>query len=284
MDALLETFGPAISLFDQLILIPLMYVLLSVYTVLTTLNIPYALGFSIIGLTIIIRIVFYPLTNKQLRASKKMQDVAPLISDIKAKYKGDSKKIQEETMKLYKSKGVNPAAGCLPVLVQLPVLLGLYQLINRLLVKLNPEQAMVFINSKVIDPLKLTEPWDTSFFGIPLGISPQQMLNEGMIVVAIAIPIVTGLFQFIQSKMMFASPPSDKNNKNKAKNDDFAAVFQKQAAYIFPIMIGFFSFNFVFGLSLYWNTFSIFGIIQQYKITGLGGLEPTWQRIKNRRK
>ena len=267
-----------IQTLESYIIYPLINILFAVYTVLSAINIPYAMGFSIIGLTIIIRLIFYPLTNKQLQASKKMQDIAPLVSQIKDTYKGDNKRVQEETMKLYKEKGVNPAAGCLPTLIQLPILLGLYRTLIGLVGK-TPAEAVNYVNGILISPLQVNSYWDTTFFGIPLGQSPHELLST-LPAVAIAIPIITGLFQFIQSKMMFASPPPAKSDKKKGKNDDFSAVFQKQAAYIFPIMIGFFAFNFPFGLSLYWNTFSIFGIIQQYKISGLGGLESTWQKIK----
>jgi YidC/Oxa1 family membrane protein insertase len=269
------------SLFNTLVIFPLVNILFAVYAVLNAISIPYAMGFSIIGLTIIVRLIFYPLTNKQLRASKKMQDIAPLVSEIKSKYKGDNKRVQEETMKLYKEKGVNPAAGCLPTLVQLPILLGLYRVLIELVNKA-PEEAVAYINGIVFTPLQVTSYWDPTFFGIPLGQSPQQMLAT-LPLVAIGIPLLTGVFQFIQSKMMFSTPPSKavtKKKDDKNNNPDFATTFQKQAAYIFPVMIGFFAFNFPFGLSLYWNTFTIFGIIQQYKISGLGGLEGIWLKIK----
>lgn len=284
----MEIFGPLGHLFNTLLIYPLINVQVAIYDVLHALHVPYATGFSIIGLTILIRLILFPLTNKQLRASKKMQDIAPHISNVKSKHKGDSKRIQEETMKLYKEHGVNPAAGCLPTLIQLPILLGLYQVLNRL-VHLSPDQTVKYINGIVIKPLQISEPWDQYFFGIPLGQSPHQLLTYGMhhgvvalVIVALAVPVVTGVFQFLQSKMMFTSPPSlPSAGKDKdKKNEDFSAVFQKQSAYLFPVMIGFFSFNFPFGLSLYWNTFSIFGIIQQYKITGLGGLEDLWLKVK----
>lgn len=270
---------------ESYIIYPLINILFAVYAVLSALNIPYAMGFSIIGLTIIIRLIFYPLTNKQLQASKKMQDIAPLVSEIKSTYKGDNKRIQEETMKLYKEHGVNPAAGCLPTLIQLPILLGLYRTLISLVGK-TPTEAVDYVNSILITPLQVDSYWNTTFFGIPLGQSPHQLLST-LPAVAIAIPIITGIFQFIQSKMMFSPAPSKaiaKKDDGKNKADDFSTVFQKQAAYIFPIMIGFFAFNFPFGLSLYWNTFSIFGIIQQYKISGLGGLEGIWQKIKTSKK
>jgi YidC/Oxa1 family membrane protein insertase len=278
----MEIFSSLSGFFQTFIINPLINFQVAIYDVLLALHIPYPAGFSIIGLTIIIRIILYPLTNKQLRASKKMQDIAPHISNLKEKHKGDSRRIQEETMKLYKEHGVNPAAGCLPTLVQIPILLGLYQVLNKL-VHLDPSQSVQYINSIVITPLQISEPWETTFFGIPLGQSPQQLMAT-LPIIAISIPIITGVFQFIQSKMMFSSPPSSSTQVAKKKDEDFASVFQKQSAYLFPIMIGFFSFNFPFGLSLYWNTFSIFGIIQQYKITGLGGLESTWLKIKTLQK
>ena len=267
------------EIFNTLVVYPITNLLVAIYQVLLYLHVPYALGFAIIGLTILIRLILYPLINSQLKASKKMQDLAPHISNVKEKHKDDKKRIQEETMKLYKEHGVNPAAGCLPTLIQLPILWGLYSVLNNLVHK-SPDELVNYINSIVIEPLQLSAPWETTFFGIPLGQSPQQLLSV-MPVVAIAIPFLTGFFQFIQSKMMFYAPPGATTAK---KNDDFASVFQKQAVYIFPIMIGFFSFNFPFGLSLYWITFSIFGIIQQYKISGPGGLIDLWQKAKKLQK
>lgn len=264
------------EIFNSIIVYPLLNVLVTIYQGLLFLHVPYPLGFSIIGLTIVIRIVLYPLINAQLKASKKMQDIAPHVSNLKSKHKGDNKRIQQETMKLYKEHGVNPAAGCLPTLIQLPVLFGLYNVLNNLVHK-SPSEIVDYINSIVyFDAIKLNAPWESTFFGVPLGQSPQQLLAV-LPVIAISIPLLTGLFQFIQSKMMFPTPPAGPKGQ---KNDDFAAVFQKQSVYIFPLMIGFFSFSFPFGLSLYWITFSIFGIIQQYKISGLGGLNDLWLKVK----
>jgi YidC/Oxa1 family membrane protein insertase len=266
------------DLFNHLLIYPLINVQVFIYDVLHALHIPYAAGFSIIGLTILIRLILYPLTNRQLKTSLKMQKIAPHVSNIKEKHKGDSKRIQEETMKLYKEHGVNPAAGCLPTLIQLPILLGLYRVLNNL-VHLNPNQMVHYINGIVITPLHITAPWDPYFFGIPLGQSPHQILHT-LPIVAIAVPVITGILQFAQSKMMIPSTPRVPATNSKKSNEDFSTAFQKQSVYLFPVMIGFFSFNFPFGLSLYWNTFSIFGIIQQYKISGLGGLEELWQKAK----
>lgn len=183
-------------------------------------------------------------------------------------------------MKLYKVHGVNPAAGCLPTLVQLPVIWGLYSVLNNI-VKKNPGELVSYVNGIVIEPLKIQKAWDTLFFGIPLGQSPSQLMDSAPIV-ALAIPLITGVGQFLQSKMLFKSPPPLK--KGEKKSEDFATAFQTQSTYIFPVMIAFFSFTLPVGLSLYWNTFTVFGIMQQYRIMGLGGLEGLWQKIRKSQK
>ncbi|MBI2025873.1 MAG: YidC/Oxa1 family membrane protein insertase [Candidatus Levybacteria bacterium] len=262
-------------MFDAIVVNPLLNILLLSYKVLSTFAIPFALGFSIIVLTIIIRLVLYPLTTAQLKASKKMQDIAPHVSRLKEKHKGDAKTLQAETMKLYKEFGVNPAAGCLPVLIQLPVIWGLYSVLIKV-INLGGNAISEVNKLAYSDFLKLDRPWDVYFFGIPLAQNPGQLISSiGPAV--LLVPLLTGIFQFIQSKMMMTSSPHKNDKqievKDKKKNEDFASAFATQSLYIFPVMIGFLSYTFPIGLSLYWNTFTIFGIIQQYKITGLGGLQ-----------
>src|SRR3989338_7754782 len=119
-----------------------------------------------------------------------------------------------------------------------------------------------------------------SLFGFPLGEMPSKLMSTAGPLILL-VPILTGVFQFILSKMMIPAKTGvaviEKDIEKKTQIDkkdagDFASAFQTQSLFIFPVMIGFFAFSFPIGLSLYWNTFTIFGIIQQYKITGLGGL------------
>src|SRR3989344_1232954 len=140
--------------FNIIIVHPIINILVAIYQGLLFLNIPYPLGFSIIGLTIVIRIILYPLITTQLRASKKMQDIAPHLSNLKDKHKDDKKRLQEETMRLYKEHGVNPAAGCLPTLIQLPVIWGLYSVLNNIVHKSSAE-LVGYINGIVISPLRI---------------------------------------------------------------------------------------------------------------------------------
>ena len=268
-------------MFDQILVYPLVNILVAVYQGLAFLHIPYSLGFSIILLTVLIRLVMYPMITSQLKASRKMQELAPHISNLKDRHKGDNTRIQQETMRLYKEHGVNPASGCLSAIVQMAIIaFGLYPAFTKV-ISLEPAKAMAEINSNILysPALWLNKPWDTSFFGIPLAQNPSQLLVT-MPLVVIAIPLITAALQFIQSKMMFSKP--EENGKlvkaAPAKKDDFASVFQTQSLYIFPVMIGFFSYTFPVGLSLYWNTFTIFGIIQQYHVSGFGDL---WKKSKN---
>lgn len=247
------------GIFTLLFVQPMTNLLVGIYQLLLALQIPSPLGFAIILLTIAIRLVLYPLTAAQLRSSKKMQDIAPKLSSLKEKYKGNPQRIQAETMLLYKQHGVNPAAGCLPLLIQLPVIWGLYSVLQHAV----KQNSLADINKLVYtDWLKLHQVWDTHFFGIPLGQNPSQLLGTVGFGILL-IPFLTAASQFVQSKMMIpATPPN--TTKKKEGGSDFATAFQTQSLYIFPLMIGFFSYQFPVGLSLYWITFTIFGIIQQY--------------------
>lgn len=265
------------EIFNLFFIQPIENTLIIIYHALSFLHVPYAFGFSIILLTGFVRFILYPFTASQLKTSKKMQDLAPHLSRLKEKHKNDTKLLQQETMRLYKEHGVNPVAGCLPMLIQFPFIWAIYSVFQKL-VSFKPEAAVSEINKIVyIDALKIQQLWDPSFFGIPLGQTPTQLISTlGPII--FLVPILTGFFQFIQSKMLIMPKPPENQKSSKKeitsgkKEDDFASIFQTQSTYIFPVMIGFFSYTLPFGLSLYWNTFTIFGILQQYQLQGLGGL------------
>lgn len=264
-----------VDLFNIILVNPIVNVLVAIYQGLLALGVPYPLGFSIIGLTVFIRLLLYPFITSQLRASKKMQEVAPHLSRIKEKHKGDTKRIHQETMNLYKQHGVNPAAGCLPVLIQLPVIWALYS-VFQMVVNTNAQSLVSEINKRIyVGQLELRAAWSPEFFGIPLGKNPMELVSFMPLI--LLVPLITGALQLIQTKMLFAKPaPTSSPQK---REEDFATMFQKQSLYLFPFMIGFFSFTFPIGLSLYWNTFTLFGILQQYQVLGLGGLSE-WLKAK----
>ena len=153
------------------------------------------------------------------------------------------------------------------------LLFGLYPAMMKMLT-LHTKDIVSTVNHLLYSPaLNLSKPWDTHFLGLSLGQTPgQQFAAVGPII--LLIPVLTAAFQFAQSKMMVpAKDPKALALKTEKKQEDFATTFQKQSLYLLPFMIGFFSYTLPAGLSLYWNTFTIFGILQQYHVAGLGGVE-----------
>lgn len=263
------------EIFALLLLNPITNALVASYKLLSLLGVPYALGFSIILFSILIKIVLWPLVSTQIKSTAKMQKVSHHLSGLKEKHKDDRKKQQEEMMKLYKEHGINPAMGCLPFLVQLPVLWALYPVLTKI-VGANSLGSISDINKVLyFDFLKLNGIWDTTFLGFSLSASPSSLLGSAPYL--LLIPIATGVLQFFLSKMMMPDPSTLPAVTTK-KGDDFQSTFQKQSLFIFPIMIGFFSFTLPIGLSLYWNTFTVFGILQQYLLVGSGGAKPWFEK------
>lgn len=268
----MEIFNSFIGLFNTLFTVPITNILIAFYQLLAALSVPYATGFAVILMTVFIRLLLYPLMSAQIKSSKKMQEVAPKLSAIKDKFKNDKTRQQQEMMKMYKENNINPASGCLPVLIQFPIMIALYHSLMEI-VKLNSADAITKLNDSLyFSFLYITDSWDPTFFGISLAQSPSSLFESTPLI--ILAPLITGLLQFLLSKMMMPATPIKKNK------DDFQSAIMTQSMFIFPLMIGWFSFSLPFGLTLYWNTFTIFGILQQYLLAGTGGLTPWIQKIK----
>lgn len=248
-------------MFNELLVRPILNLLLLFYKLFSTVGIPGSFGLAIIFLTVTIRFLLNPLTKKQMSSMKKMADLKPHLDALSKKHASDKQKLQQEQLKLYQQAGINPAAGCLPALVQIPIFIALYNVFLQVLGKTDLLTAVTDIN-KMIYPffsfLKLTN-LDLSFFGTTLTVKPNQWQQSGIWL--LLIPLVTGILQFIQTKLTVQ--PQVQQPSTVKKDDDFAKVMQTQTGIILPIMIGFFAYSFPLGLSLYWNTFSVFGIIQQ---------------------
>ena len=263
-----------ITIFNTLFLAPIINIMVLFIHAFNAIGIPGSLGLSIIALTAVIKLLIWPFMTAQLRSTRKMMDLKPHLDKLKEKHKGDKQKFSQAQMALFKEHGVNPAAGCLPALIQMPVFIALYQVIFAFF---DMTSGLNHINdltySFVPDLAKMPNP---QFLGIDLSHKPSDFGQYGWAL--LLIPVVTAMLQFVQSKMMAPSPvkkyPSDSivEKKEKESKGDMASAMQSQMLYLLPLMIGFFAYGFPAGLALYWNTFTIFGIIQQYKIAGLGGL------------
>lgn len=259
------------NIWDLLFVQPLTNILLLFYTGLSSLHVSGSLGWSIVLLTIVVRGILWPFTKTQMVQMHKMQKLAPQLKQLKEQHGHDKKKHQEEQLRLYKEHGVNPATGCLLLIVQLPVLFALYGLLNLVFSATDPSALLVDLNQKLYFPLlHLTSPLDTMFFGVSLGARPSEYTTIGWWI--LLIPVVTGVLQLVQSKLMpqgVTSQKKEKKKDEKESTEEMMQGIQKQMMVVFPVMIGIAAYQFPIGLALYWNTFSLFGIIQQWQLRKL---------------
>ena len=252
--------------FDTFLIHPILNALVIFYTIFLSIGLPGALGLSIILLTVVIRLALWPLTATQLKSTQKMAALRPHMDRIKEEHGHDKVRHQQEISKLYKEHGVNPLAGCLPLLLQIPVFIALYQVLLRV-VDLNNAAFIGRINSQLyFQWLHLEKLPSTNFLGLGLASKPNEWAQVGIFI--LAIPIITGILQYIQSKMLTPEQAKTKaivkkDSKKKEGMEDTMASMQSQMTLIMPLMIAFFAYGFPVGLSLYWNTFTIIGIIQQ---------------------
>ena len=270
------------NLWNQLLVWPIINILLVLYKGFEFLHIPGPLGFAIIGLTIVIRLILYPLMHAQLKSAKKMSNLKPHLDALTEKHKGDKQGLQQAQMDLYKEHGVNPAAGCLPLLIQMPVLIALYNVFNQVLSNGNIAKVTTELNQVAYASWLHISSLDLTFFGANLSIKPGQWQTHGWWL--LTIPLITGGLQWYQSKLMLpqTAPKTPEQNakaskvskkeivlkdgKPEEKKEDTAMEMQKQMAIITPIMFGYFALQFPLGLALYWNVFGIFGIMHQLKV------------------
>lgn len=275
------------NFFTTTFVFPILNLLVFFYKIFLFLKIPGAFGLAIIALTACIRLILHPFFNKQLETSKKMQDLKPHLDRLSHKHKGDKKRLQEEHMKLYQKAGINPAAGCLFMIVQIPVFIALYNTLSLFLLNGNATKIIAQINKVVYHPMLKIQAIDPWFFGFNLAVSPAKSGQWYYY----ALPLITALLQYLQTQAMTPTSPQTKfsassNNdtlraseaksdlanarreekKKEANGDDFQKAMNTQMKFIFPIMIGWFSYTLPVGLSLYWNIFSIFSIMQYKKI------------------
>lgn len=269
------------TFWNQILVWPIVNLLVAFYRLFETLGVPGALGFAIIMLTIFIRLLLYPLMHAQLASAQKLAKLKPHMDELSKKHKDNKDALRQAQLALYKEHNINPAAGCLPLLIQLPVLFALYGVFNQLLSNGNTEAFVNNVNQVVYAPwLKLTS-LSLDFFGVNLGVKPSQWQTAGMWL--LAVPVITAVLQWYQTKTMMPSAAKADTGKNlqsqktkgkdgkEEKNpEDTAMEMQKQMALLTPLMIGYFSLQFPVGLALYWNVFGIFGIIQQNLIKKSG--------------
>lgn len=229
-------------------------------------------GLAIIVLTLVIKLILFPLTLKQLKSMKATQALQPQMAEIRKKYAKDQLAQSRAMQDLYKEYGISPLAGsCLPLLVQMPVLFGLFYALSA-----------VLRSAKTVgDVNKLLYPFIPAFTHFPnINLTWFTFINHAWQISLGApdpthiLPILAAIATFVQVRM---SQPKTMSNATDAMSQQM-----KIMQFISPVMVLFFGWNYAAGLALYWTVSSIFAMFQQYFVTGWGSLLVAPNLISNK--
>ena len=244
--------GVFVKLFRTFITRPFLNILVFVASLLPD----HTLGIAIIVLTILVKLLLFLPTQHSLEGQRKMQLLQPKIEAVRKKHKEDPKKLQEETMKLWKEHKINPFSSCLPLLLQFPILIGLFFVVR--------DGSVLELSRELLYPVFRDVDWSfgTNFLGMNLT-APSLIMP----------PILVAL-QFWQMKLSFARKKADKEKDKKPVIDAETGkpvkesaspeqVQQKVMLYALPLMIGFFAIQFPAAVSVYWGISTLFAVGQQ---------------------
>ncbi len=199
------------------------------------------IGIAIILLTLVIKLILWPLNSSSIKSQKSLQDLQPKLDKLKAEYKDDKVGLSQATMNLYKEHKINPFSSCLPLLIQLPFLFAVFRVFRD---GVNTHLDLVY-----------------SFISNPGSI---DMISLGLIDLSqpnVYLAVLAGLAQFWQSKMMLAKKPPIKTQG--AKDENMAAIMSKQMMYIMPVITIIIGVKLPGGLTLYWFVLTLFTALQQ---------------------
>ena len=235
---------------------------------------------SIVVLTLIIKLVLFPLTLQQLKSMKANQQLQPMMQEIRKKYANDQQAQMKATQALYKEYGVSPLSGCLPLVIQLPVLYGLYYALSTVVRTSNLSEVNAHIYPFIAHFTKfpdLTFRWFEwlSFLNPLLGLHLSWTFPLNYPDPSHVLPIIAGLATFVQLRMSQpnqAAAAANAKASSKPGQPDPTAQTMKTMQYIMPLFTVFIGWSFPAGLALYWTISSLFQAVQQYFVTGWGSL------------
>lgn len=224
-------------------------------------------GIAVIVLTVLIRVATMPLTLKQLHATKAMQLLSPKLKQLQKNFKDDKQKLQEETMKLYREAGMNPLGCILPMLIQIPIWIALYNSIVKAL-GASPENLLGLSRFLYSSPIvHQSLPLNDHFLWLRLSVTDPYYI----------LPILVGISMWVQQKMTMQTGPDA---------DPTTSQTNTMMLWMMPIMFAYLTLQFPAGLAVYWVAFNVLGIVIQYFVTGWGGLEtvPGFKQLAARKK
>lgn len=191
-------------------------------------------GWAVIILTLIIRFLLWPLAAQSIRSQKALQELQPEMNAIKVKYKNEKDKQAQAMMELYKTRKINPVSGCLPVLIQFPILIALYYALSEGLALHDGTANFMFLG--ILD------------------------LTKKSLILA----ILVGVLQFYQTKMIMATKPKAQESAASDSKEDFSQIMNSQMLYVMPLVLAFTAFSLPAGIALYLVITTAFSVVQQH--------------------
>lgn len=237
-------------MWDTIIVHPMVNVLILIYDLIGN-----NFGIAIILFTILIRAITWPLNAQQMKGAQAMQELQndKAWQDIQKKYAKDKEKLSQEQMRIYKERGINPFASCLPTLIQFPVIIGLYQSIIRALAGTPLSLLQLSRSMYTVFPFPSVQniiPLNSKFLWMDLG-RPESVAVFGYALPTLA--LVVALTTYMQAKLTM---PASTN-----PNDQSAMMSSMMSIYM-PLLLGYFALTFASGLSVYFITSNLLGIAQ----------------------
>jgi YidC/Oxa1 family membrane protein insertase len=215
----------------------------------------WAWGGSVLLLTILMRLLIFPLFVKQIHASRKMQELNPQVQALRKKYKNDKQRMNQEVMKLYQEAGANPLAGCLPLVVQMPIFIGLFRVLNGIATAKDGN------GSHGISAALVHSAQHAPIFGASISTKFLEAWNAGKI----SGIIVCGLAVLISSTTTYFSVRASMNRQPAMDPDNPMASAQKMMVYMAPIF-GLFGLGFPLGVLMYWVVSNAWTLAQTHYI------------------
>ena len=270
--------------FFDIIKIPIGYLLGWIYEIIPN------YGWALIIFTLAVKLLLLPLGLKQQKSMTKMQAMQPKIAALQEKYKNDQQKLSQETMKLYKEYGISPMGGCLPMLIQLPILFALYRVLYRPLTYMlhMPDKAIGALGNQFVIDMSSKNPMaqiqiaekanliDFNFFGLNLSATPNA---QGWITIAMIIPILAAVTTYFSSKitMLINKNKQEENAQDKPKrilspeqkdSKPNANEMGKTMTWMMPIFTLWITATFPMALGIYWIASNVFSIGQTVLLNG----------------
>lgn len=229
------------AFYHAVIFNPLYNGLIAIFTIL-----PWAdAGIAVIVLTVLVRLILFPLSKKAVHTQVRMQEIGPALAQIKEKYKSDSQEQAKQTLALYREKGVNPFSGVLVLLIQLPIIFALYRIFLS--------AGFPNVNSLLL----------YSFIHAPQHINIEFLGLINITQKSVLLAFLAALSTFFQLKLATAAQSKPTEGSNKSFGDDLARSMQTQMKYFFPILVFFISYKISGVIALYWLTSNLFTIGQE---------------------